>query len=56
MPAVACGREAHEVARATRSNRIVRELRKLRVQLQRWDDLPEVADFRSSLVETTSER
>jgi tetratricopeptide (TPR) repeat protein len=56
VPAVACGRQAHVVARATRSNRIVRELRKLRVQLQRWDDLPEVADFRASLVETTSER
>ncbi|MBJ7596734.1 MAG: hypothetical protein DLM67_05715 [Candidatus Nephthysia bennettiae] len=56
MPAVTCGRQAHEVARATRSNRIVSELRKLRVQLQRWDDLPEVADFRSTLAETTSER
>jgi tetratricopeptide (TPR) repeat protein len=55
-PAVARGRQAHEIARATRSHRIVRELRTLRGKLNRWNDRPEVADFRRSLVETTSAR
>lgn len=54
--AVARGREAHEVARATRSHRIVRELRTLSSRLGRWNHLPEVAEFRRSLIETTSER
>jgi tetratricopeptide (TPR) repeat protein len=54
--AVARGRQAHEVAKATRSHRIVRELRTLGSRLNRWNQLPEVADFRKSLVETTSER
>jgi ATP/maltotriose-dependent transcriptional regulator MalT len=54
--AVSSGRQAHEVAKATRSHRIVRELRTLRASLNRWNDLPEVAAFRKSLVETTSER
>jgi tetratricopeptide (TPR) repeat protein len=56
VPAVARGRQAHEVARATRSYRIVRELRKLRVKLERWQELPEVAEFRRALTETTAER
>jgi tetratricopeptide (TPR) repeat protein len=50
--AVARGRDAQEVVRATLSHRIVRELRGLSRKLGAWDDLPEVEDFRRSLEET----
>jgi tetratricopeptide (TPR) repeat protein len=52
--AVARGRQAQEVVRATRSHRIVRELRGLSTKLGAWEDLPEVAGFRRSLLETKS--
>jgi hypothetical protein len=54
-PAVARGREAEQVARATRSDRIFRELRKLNLKLEPWARRPEVAELRRSLAETAPE-
>jgi tetratricopeptide (TPR) repeat protein len=55
-PAVVRGREAHDVARATRSNRIFRELKKLNVKLEPWAAQPDVTELRRSLTEIAPDR
>src|SRR3984893_2511122 len=55
-PAVARGRQAQEVARATGSDRIGRELVRLGLKLDRWRDLPEVSELRRALGETAPGR
>jgi tetratricopeptide (TPR) repeat protein len=55
-PAVARGRQAQEVARATGSDRIGRELVRLGLKLDRWRDLPEVSELRRTLGETAPGR
>jgi len=54
--AVARGRQAQEVARATGSDRISRELVRLELKLDRWRDLPEVSELRRGLAETAPGR
>ena len=47
--AVSYGRQAHEAARATASDRIVSELKALRPKLRTWANLPAVAEFQREL-------
>lgn len=47
--AASVGMQALCVAEDTRSGRILRELARLDNLLQNWDDLPDVAEFRTSL-------